>query len=228
MVGITAPGNGALNLTVQQNAQDPVISAYAANTMCVIEGVKAGTAIVRLTNATGTKSDELVVRVNPIDLTNYAYITIPGNTLITDMLTNAKTIEVQIKGAKSETDEEKMMNALACRISNENIIGIGKDWGKKWVGNGADKRFTWTLDISMKGIGSAELAFSIPDKNSVNADINQDIFKTYPALKGALKKAYFKVQEGDNVFGVDRSDIQMYQGAVGDNRDGRHAEVGGY
>jgi len=209
MVSITAPGNGALNLTVQQpNNLDPIISAYATNTMCVIEGLKEGTAIVRLSNASGTKSDELVVRVNKISLTSYAYISITGNTLINKTLTEKQTVQVQIKGAKNEEDEERLMNAMINTISNETVIGVSKDWGKA---RGTDKVFTWTLEVVMKGVGSSELVFSVPD-NTANAAL----LATYPDLKGAVKKVYLKVSEGDNVFGVDRSDIQMYQGGVGE------------
>jgi hypothetical protein len=209
MVSITAPGNGALNLTVQQpNNLDPIINAYATNTMCVIEGLKEGTAIVRLSNTGGTKSDELVVRVNKVSLTGYAYINITGNTLINKTLTEKQTVQVQIKGAKNEEDEERLMNAMIKTISNETVADVSKDWGKT---RGIDKVFTWTLEVVMKGVGSSELVFSVPD-NTANAAL----LATYPDLKGAVKKVYFKVSEGDNVFGVDRSDIQMYQGGVGE------------
>jgi len=206
-VPITAPVNGGLNVAIQQSATSPVIQVYAASTMCVLDGLREGTAIVRISNVSGTKSDEMVVRVNKVNLNGFAYINILDRTIWTKTLRQTQQVSVQILGAQTETEQQQILQKLEVTISNSQVLSIKQDWGRSRVG----QVWTWELEIEAIKTGAAEVEFYIQDTAA-----NASIFEKYPDLKGMVKKIYFKVNEGNNVYSVDKSDIQMYEGSVGE------------
>jgi len=205
MVSLAAPSNGALNVTVQQDMLNPVIRAYATSTMCVIEGLKEGTAIVRISNVSGTKSDEVVVRVLPVSLTNYAFINITESLLYTKVLNERQFIRAQVTGA-TPADEQTLMQYITASVSNPGILSLGSE-----IRSRDNEKWNYDIEVIAKGAGNAELEFKVL-KNTTTTPL----FAKYPALEGAVKKVYFKVSEGNNVYTVDRANIQMYTGDVGE------------
>jgi hypothetical protein len=202
VLNLTAPANGALNLNVD-NKQ--VVNVYATNTMCVLEGLQEGTTIVRISNVSGTKSDELVVRVNKVDLTGYAYIYVLEGLMWNKTLKDKQYINIQIRGAKNEDDEIKLLNALGVSISNTGILRISNDGGKN---RGSDNKWTWKIEIEAIATGISEVQFKIPETDT--------LLGIYPDLKNVIKKVYFKINEGENIYSVDKSSIQMFETSMGE------------
>jgi hypothetical protein len=181
--------------------------------MCVIEGLNEGTAIVRVSNVSGTKSDELVIHVNKVDLTNYAYIHVLYSLMWNKELSEEQHVKVQLRGIVKTEDEMALMNLMTHSISNGAVLALQHNYGKEKQKENWDTqdRYTWELSFKAIGTGQSEVEFRIPTTTE-----SQKIFNTYPALKDKVVKVYFKVTEGQNVFAVNKSDIQVYAGNVGE------------
>jgi hypothetical protein len=209
-VNITAPSNGAINVYVDDNR---IASAYVTNSLCIIEGKQKGTTVVRVSNLSGTKSDEIIVNVRETDLTNYAYININEGVVWNIAAGEYKTLTVQINGAQAR-DEEALLDLLQVKIdgsanNNNQYLVIDGINGKTQAGSG---RYVWTLQFKALKAGNCTVTFEM----NINAAGSDKLFNTYPALKTMVKSVYFKVLESDSVFSVDKRDMMMYSTSAGE------------
>jgi hypothetical protein len=175
--------------------------------MCVLEGLQEGTTIVRISNLSGTKSDEMVVRVEKKDVQNYAYIHVMEGLVWNMVIGEARNLTVQARGAKNENDEQRLLNALEGVISNQTVMGNRPVVDGK--SRGSDGRWSWNFQYKAAGAGESEVTFRV--KTGEDA-----LLADYPALKNVNKKVYFRVQEGDNIYAVDKTNIRMFETGVGE------------
>jgi hypothetical protein len=207
-VGIKAPSNGRMNVVIDDKN---IANAFVTEKLCTIEGVQEGTTIIRVSNLSGTKSDELVVRVNKVDLTGYAYIHIANGLVFDPDVGTQQQINVQVIGAKTPEDEKMLVNLLMWSADKYDLID--KNPGSSYDEIGG--HYTWRLLFTMKKSGELELCFKFNTEgiDSVQANLLNNI---YPLSKSKTKTVYVHIREGDNLYSVDKQNINLYEGDFGD------------
>jgi hypothetical protein len=201
-VGVTASSSSRLSYT-STNSQ--VVSVEGTDKLCVLDAKKEGTAIIIVTNMTGTKSSELIVRVNPVDLNDYFYLKTESNIL--NLITNGghKTLYGQVINAKTGEKNEELTNNLMWKIKDS-------DQGKGVVklnnlpaANSVVKNPA--VNVYPAKSGEAEIIMGF-------FDADNSLLTRYPTLKDNCmgKSIYVQVEASQTQFVTSHSVISMNEG----------------
>jgi len=112
-IAVNASSSGKLSYTSTNNR---IVTAEGTSKLCVINGLEAGTAIIIASNMSGTKSAELIVRVNAVDLNNYYYLETNSNIQTLNTKDSYKTISGVVKDAKTGVINKTLTNNIKWKI----------------------------------------------------------------------------------------------------------------
>jgi hypothetical protein len=198
-IAVNASSSGKLSYTSTNNR---IVTAEGTNKLCVINGLEAGTAIIIASNMSGTKSAELIVRVNAVDLNNYYYLETSKNIEIINTKDSHKTIEGVVKDARTGAINEKLTGQLKWKIKeSDQAKGVVR------LSNSTNSAGVVThngVTLYPLKAGDIELIFGFFNP----AD---PLFDEYPTLKDncAGKTIYVRVEQASSQFILSSSVISM-------------------
>jgi ribosomal protein S6E (S10) len=198
-ITVNASSSGKLSYTSTNNR---IVTAEGTNKLCVINGLEAGTAIIIASNMSGTKSAELIVRVNAVDLNNYYYLETNHNIETINTQDSFKTIEGVVKDAKTGIKNEMLTGKLKWKIKeSDRAKGVVR------LNNSTDPAVVVThnnVTLYPQKAGDIEIIFGFFDP----AD---SLFTQYPTLKHncAGKTIYVRVEQASSQFVLSSSVISM-------------------
>jgi len=212
VIGMSASTNAKLSFTSTNSA---VVKAEGNNTMCVVEGMRAGTAIIIASNMSGTRSAEMIVNVKAVDLNNYYYLQTGSNIVTMDTQESYRTISGEVIEAKTGKRNDYLTQRLKWKIKeSDRLKGIVK------LNNVADSNTVVTHDqVTLYPVksGDIEVIFGFFDPNDT-------VFSQYPTLQDncAGKTIYVRVSQASEQFRLSHAVITMKEG---ESMDGVWAKI---
>jgi hypothetical protein len=176
---------------IYESSNDTVASVMGTDKVCIIEGHKAGTVVITARNASGTTSDEIVVKVNAVDTSHTEYISTSTNLLTLN--TNMAPVTVSAKLVAATAPDTALLDTqyLVYTSDNTDVVSI--------YGSGS------SVSVTPKGAGTAEITIKYINGNDPN-------FTTYPSLKNYVKRIYVKVEVDEMIFSISDTLLLMVEG----------------
>jgi len=212
VIPVKAPSNGLLQYACTNNN---VARVSGTNSVCIVDALAEGTVIVTAYNMSGTKSSEIVVRVNKVDLNDYFWLKTSSSIVTMTTNQNAVTINVEVIDSKTNMKNNELTNKLRWKIKEsdrgKNIVHLnGQTDSTKEIQD-------YRVDLYPKNSGTAEVIVGF-------FDLTDPILTRYPTLKGVTRTIYVKVDVADYLFVLSDVVIRMNQSAA---KDGIWARVDG-
>jgi hypothetical protein len=203
-VAVTSPAGE----TVIYRAQPAdVVRVSGTGKACVIEALKAGTAIVTAQNAGGTKSDEIIVVVSNVTANNAKYIEVKTGTQVSDLYTLRLTQTLSLQAdIKKVTDNSSMGATTNGTYIRWEIKTAGVVTMFPAAGTGAQ------ISLTAAGAGETEIWLR-------GATLSNGVYTYLEGMNNYIKKIYVKVEDEAVNFVVNNGEqyIQLTAGGAPSN-----------
>lgn len=139
-VKVTAPTGETV---IYESSDDSVATVTGTNSICIIEGHKAGTAIITGRTASGGAYNTVMVKVNPVDNAKVVYISLPTNIITLETQGSSVSVNAELLGDGVTQDMQSGITWSLSDISSvtsNSIVSLLGTAGK-------------TCAITPKGIG---------------------------------------------------------------------------
>jgi hypothetical protein len=212
MIPVKAPANGLLQYACTNSK---VAQVSGTNSACVIDGLTEGTVVITAYNMSGTKSSEIVVRVNAVDLNDYFWLRTASSIVLMTAGQNKVTVNVDVVNTKTGVKDAELTGKLRWKIrESDQSKGVVRLNG---FSDGAMVMQDDRVDFYPGTPGTAEVVVGF-------FDLADPVLEKHPALKGVTKTVYVKVDVADYLFVLSDVVIRMGEGSA---RDGIWARVDG-
>jgi len=212
LIPVKAPSNGLLQYACTNSN---IAQVSGTNSVCVLDAKAEGTVVVTAYNMSGTKSSEIVVRVNKVDLNDYFWLKTSSSIVAMTANQNAVTVNVEVIDSKTNVKNNELTNKLRWKIKEsdraKNVVLLN---GKT---DSAAVIQDYRVDLYPKNSGTAEVIVGF-------FDLTDPVLNKYPTLKGVTKTIYVKVDVADYLFVLSDVVVRMNQSAA---KDGIWARVDG-
>jgi hypothetical protein len=198
-VSVTASASSRLSYT---STNSGIVSVEGNDRLCVLDARKEGTVIIIASNMSGTKSSELIVRVNPVDLNNYFYLKTAANIIPMSTTGGYKTVYAEVVDAKTGAVNAELTNNIKWKIKeSDQAKGVVR------LNNSTDPAIIAVnnaVNIYPGVSGDVEVIFGFFDPND-------PLLTQYPTLKNncAGKSIYVKVETSNSLFVLSHAVIRM-------------------
>jgi len=188
-VDITSPTGQTI---IYESSNARIAQVTGTGKVCIIEALAKGTAIIRAYNASGTKSDEMIVVVNEIDVSDVYYIT--TDTSLLTLATNQAGVEVSARIVRANNTSQTFEN------ENNFLRWESADTSKVTVSsNGA------RVIIQAKNPGETEIRISYAPTGNM---------PVYPTLVNYIKRIYVIVAADTIMFDISDEVMVMAQNST--------------
>jgi hypothetical protein len=213
VIPVKAPSNGLLQYACTNSS---IVQVSGTNSVCVMDALAEGTVIVTAYNMSGTKSSEMVVRVNKVDLNNYFWLKTSSSIVTMTTNQNAVIVNVEVIDSKTNIKNNELTNKLRWKIKESDrandIVRLNGSTNAAVVVQNKE------VLLQPHNSGTAEVIVGFFD------NFDDSIFNAYPALKGLTKTIYVKVAVADYLFVLSDMVVRMNEAAT---KDGIWARVDG-
>lgn len=133
---ITINQNDSKEVTIQaptgesvyyESSNSGVATATGTNSICIVTGNKAGTAIITAKTASGSTYDELVVKVNAVENAKVVYISIPSSLLTLPESGSSQSVTASLIGdGVTEADQSGITWSLnpTTQVSSNDVVSL--------------------------------------------------------------------------------------------------------
>jgi hypothetical protein len=202
-VGISAPSSG----TIRYSSGNPeIVSVTGTNKQVLLDAKKEGQVIVTAYNQNNTKSDEIIVRVNPVDTASYYYLWSSTSLVTLDLGGYSQKVNLNVKRAKDDSIDTAKTSNIKFRIKegfyNKKCVKLGNAANNEWQSNVNGEMVITSLDNP----GEVEIEYYYDD-----GPIN---YKDCPNLKGVIKTIFVLVKKSDFTWTVSDHQYRMNVGSA--------------
>jgi len=198
-VPVTASSSGRLSYT---STNGKIVSVEGTDKLCVLNALTEGTVIIIASNMSGTKSAELIVRVNPVDKNDYFYLKTDSNIVTLSTTGGMRTISGEVINVKTGIKDEELTKNIKWKIKESD-----RTKGVVRLNNSSNAAITVThneVNLYPGASGDIEVIFGF-------FELDDPLLAKYPTLKDncAGKSVYVKVETTNSQFILSHAVIRM-------------------
>lgn len=199
-INVSAPASGTIRYA---SGNTNIVEVTGTNKQALFDAKNEGQVIVTAYNQNNTKSDEIIVRVNPVDRVNYYYLW--SDTSLVNLVAggNSQRVSLKVKRAKDDTEDNAKTSSIRFRVKEgfytKQCVKLGNATTNAWQSNANGEMVILPLETP----GDVELEYYYYD--------NMD-YKDCPNLKGVIKTIYVRVKKSDFTWAVSDHSYRMNEG----------------
>jgi hypothetical protein len=146
-----------------------VARVTGTNSMCVVEGLKEGTVIVTAYNVGNTKSHEMIVRVNKVDLKDMDYLWADVSFFPLMMgQSGGVVMKAEVRNASTQAKDFNKSNAITWTVINTGIVKIAGSTVGAAVGD--------TVTVLPNSVGETQIRLSYKYSNNEKEELSRMIY----------------------------------------------------
>jgi plastocyanin len=208
-VKVQSPANRIIRYS---SSDKSVVDVDGTNTMCILKAKAEGAAIISAYDIGGTKSDEIIVKVNGITY-DRPYINAQTLVLLSRQQPQGTTIKAELRNARDDSLLPNTYNQnLYWSVDNAGIVTFfGGRKNPTYPAEYRDLPFGPEIGVQPGNIGDAVITVKYFHNHADNY-AGCDCYRQYPELKNAEAKIYARVNTSGTSVIIDPSVFNLEWG----------------
>jgi hypothetical protein len=202
-VSVKTPANRVIRYSTSDKG---VVEVDGTSTMCILKAKGEGVAIISAYDVGGTKSDEIIVRVNEL-VYDRPYINTSTFVQLSMQMAGGVALGAWLKNARDDANLPYDLNEnLYWTVDNAGRVDLyGGSKNKNYPEPFNDYNFGSSVGISAKSVGDAVITvkYYVPSYYGPNDPRNHDSYKEFPGLADVEIKIYVRVNSSGTSVVID-------------------------